>query len=56
MLGTLQDGSAITALKNDKGTWGLRVAGKGAASFRNLNPVSLEIFDSAAEIASYDFG
>jgi hypothetical protein len=55
-LGTLPDGSVITALKNGTGTWGLAVACKGVSSFSSLSPVSLEIVDSASHIATYGFG
>jgi hypothetical protein len=54
-LGTLTDGSVIKAIKNNN-TWGLAVSSKGAASFRNLNPVSLEIIDTASKTTVYDFG
>lgn len=55
-LGTIRDGSSINAIKNENNTWGIVVVSKGVASFRNLNPVIIEIIDGSLKTSLYDFG
>lgn len=55
-LGTIGDGSSINAIRNENKSWGIAVVSKGVASFRNLNPVTIEIIDNSLKTSLYDFG